>query len=665
MRTSIIFTGIFFALFIIKTHTTQAQCLKSDSLELIKLYNATNGANWRDKWDLSKPVGMWYGITLTDDGCHVKEIDLHHKYLSGYIPELNLPYLEELDLNDNKLNGGIPNFDLPKLEILDLSYNMLDGYIPSFDLPNLKKLYLNDNQLSRDIPNFNCPELLYLYLYNNRLSGAIPDFNFPKLLYLFLENNQLSGHIPNFDLPSLEKLYLGDNRLSGPIQVFDKLFNLDYLYLSNNQLSGSIPNFEKLTKLKYLLLDENQLSGDVPKFDLPNLKWLQLDHNRLNSIPLFNEMPKLEGIYLSHNQLSGAVPNFDLPNLKWLELDHNQLSSIPLFNEMPKLKEIYLSHNQLSEAVPNFDLPNMKRLELDHNQLSSIPLFNEMPKLEEIYLSHNQLSEAVPKFDLPNLTKLDLSHNRLSGAMPDFKNFLPSRFHIECLSKNFFFRNCSVLNLSYNAFTFEGIEQNLNIYDFYYENQDTIPIYKNEKNSLYVKAGGDIKKNSYTWYRDGRKYETIVGDSLFVPTESGTYYCEVRNCVITRKPKYCTYPPYYPCRIKHSQQNLILHSDEILVQIESNGYTQEGLENKQPNNIILYPNPAKENVSISIENVEEKQVNIEVLDRFGGLHMKYSAKQSTNETIKLNTRSLSDGYYYVRIQVDGKQVVVKPLIIAH
>ena len=570
MRTSIIFTGIFFALFTIKVHTTQAQCLKSDSLELIKLYNATNGANWKHKWGLKKPVSAWYGITLTDDGCSVKIIELYRRRLSGHIPNLDLPKLEGLYLYSNELSGSIPNFDLPKLEKLYLSSNKLSGSIPDFDLPKLEKLYL----------------------YSNQLSGQLPNFDLPELKRLSLSDNQLSGQLPNFDLPKLEELYL-----------------------TINKLNGSIPDFD-LPKLEVLNLDINELSGSIPDFDLPKLEVLYLDYNELSGpIPDFDHLTNLRYIYSNNNQLSGPIPNFDLPNLQ----------------------DLKLSNNQLSGPIPDFNLPNLQRL----------------------YLDNNELSGSIPGFNLPNLTKLDLSHNRLSGALPDFKDFLPSRFYTDCMSN---YCSVSILNLSYNAFTFEGIEQNLNIYNIFYENQDTIPIYKNEKNNLYVKAGGDIKKNSYTWYRDGQKYKTIVGDSLFVPTESGTYYCEVRNCVITRKPKYCTYPYYYPCKTKNSEQNLILRSDEISVRISSNSYAQEGLENKQPNNIILFPNPAKESVSIRLEEAKGKRVDIQVLDRFGGVHMKRSIL-FTDETIKLNVRSLSDGYYYVRIQVEGKLVVTKPLII--
>ena len=36
-----------------------------DSLVLVKIYNASNGANWtKGNWDLDKPISSWTGVTL-------------------------------------------------------------------------------------------------------------------------------------------------------------------------------------------------------------------------------------------------------------------------------------------------------------------------------------------------------------------------------------------------------------------------------------------------------------------------------------------------------------------------------------------------------------------------------------------------------------------------
>ncbi len=220
---------------------------RADSLELIKFHNATNGLNWTNKWDLSKPMDTWYGILVNEQGC-----------------------VENITLENNELRGSIPNFRLPNLYILDLRFNQLSGAIPNFTLPSLQVLLLWSNQLSGSIPNFNLPKLYNLHLGLNQLSGSIPNLNLPNLKYLWLPSNQLSGSIPNFNLPDLYSLNLVSNQLSGPIPNFN-LLNLQELRLSDNQLSGSIPGgFQNLKKLELLHVHNNRLAS------LPNISALPI-----------------------------------------------------------------------------------------------------------------------------------------------------------------------------------------------------------------------------------------------------------------------------------------------------------------------------------------------------------------------------------------------------
>jgi Leucine-rich repeat (LRR) protein len=156
-------------------------CRQQDSLELVKLYEATNDPGWTNKWDLSKPMTTWYGIRLNTQGC-VQCIDMDGTVdcgpslnsmgnnLSGVLPDLSFGALTALLLPTNRISGIIPNFNMPNLRVLSLSGNRLSGPIPNFNMPNLQLLYLNNNQLSGPIPNFNMPKLEILHLHNNRLT---------------------------------------------------------------------------------------------------------------------------------------------------------------------------------------------------------------------------------------------------------------------------------------------------------------------------------------------------------------------------------------------------------------------------------------------------------------------------------------------------------------
>jgi len=153
-------------------------CRYNDSLALVTLYNATNGANWTNPWNLNQPMTTWHGVTLNTDGC-----------------------LSVLDLNSNNLTGSIPT-DIGELQdcvYLNLSLNQLSGTIPNTigNLQNLGFLNLRTNQLSGAIPMEigNLQGITFLALNNNQLTGSIPPemAGMQSLGLLYLNNNQLSG----------------------------------------------------------------------------------------------------------------------------------------------------------------------------------------------------------------------------------------------------------------------------------------------------------------------------------------------------------------------------------------------------------------------------------------------------------------------------------------
>ena len=79
---------------------------------LVALYNATDGAYWRNRVNWlteTAPIGNWFGVSTDGDGC-VVVLYLGNNGLSGQLPpELgNLANLDTLDLDGNRLTGEIP-----------------------------------------------------------------------------------------------------------------------------------------------------------------------------------------------------------------------------------------------------------------------------------------------------------------------------------------------------------------------------------------------------------------------------------------------------------------------------------------------------------------------------------------------------------------------------
>jgi GEVED domain/CARDB/Domain of unknown function DUF11/Secretion system C-terminal sorting domain len=294
------------------TNGVNNSCRQQDSLQLVALYNATGGANWQTKWDLSKPITSWYGLSFiqfANDNClRVQKVLLDYNNLVGTIPNLNIPPLRELRLVGNKLTGAIPNFNLPNLEELYLNSNQLTGSVPNLTLPNLVKLELGDNQLTGTIPNLNLPNLEILGFAKNQLTGTVPNLNLPKLKYWYLETNLFTS-VADLTLPNLELLYLDGNRLSGNVPNLNLLPKIYAFSLGNNQLTGNIPNFSQST-LQYMTLSANKLSGSIPNFNLPNIRQIYLANNQLSgTLPNFNQVPNLSLLNVSDNRLSGCLPS--------------------------------------------------------------------------------------------------------------------------------------------------------------------------------------------------------------------------------------------------------------------------------------------------------------------------------------------------------------------
>jgi len=260
---------------------------QTDSLALVAVYNASDGANWaKNKWDLSKPMTEWPAVTLTDGRVTALKLST-----SGVITKEwtlpaeigNLTELTDLRINSNKLTGEIPDevYDLAKLEFLyfqndnitgalspklgqlteltqlyvDRNANMTGG-IPH-EIGNLKKLErinISQSGIGGEIPVElgQCESLLQFMAFNTKLSGELPDiWDMPVLQTVMMHTNPgLTGNLPA-SLGKLKPLAAGT---APSIQLYGCSFtgnipesfaNLPekttQVYVQNNKMSGVIP----------------------------------------------------------------------------------------------------------------------------------------------------------------------------------------------------------------------------------------------------------------------------------------------------------------------------------------------------------------------------------------------------------------------------------------
>ena len=393
---------------------------------LVALYNATDGASWKDNsnWLSGSPVNQWDRV-FTDCNGGVTSLWLPSNQLSGPIPQEvgNLSDLRELYLRENELTGRIP---------AELG-----------NLTNLHALWLGSNrtnQLTGPIP----PELgrltklEVLELSRNQLTGQIPGWlgDLTRLQRLWLGYNQLTGEIPAElgELSHLEWLSLGNNQLTGPIPAeLSRLYNMRWLNLDGGQLTGSIPAWlDNLAKLESLYLDRNQFTGEIPAElgNLLNLEVLRLHRNQLTGeIPAeLGRLPNLQFLALNSNQLTGKIPTElgSLTELQSLYASDNRLTgSIPAeLGGLSRLEWLTLNDNQLTGTIPAELglLTNLKFLFLDGNQLTGEipPELGNLNNLEALYIADNQLSGGIPPElgNLANLETLYIRGNNFTGCIP-------------------------------------------------------------------------------------------------------------------------------------------------------------------------------------------------------------------------------------------------------
>ncbi len=293
---------LFFCFYFVLPNQFLAQCTHPDYNALVKLYNSTDGANWKTNngWKEGaagqncKPC-TWSFIRCISN--RVTEINFPSGTgLNGSLPkELGeLTELRTLNINrEPNLKGTLPSElgNLKKIKIFKIRSTGISGPIPSgIFQSNLSQLFLSRNQLSGSIPSEigNARNLTLLFLNYNNLTGDIPDeiYTLSRATDMFINDNQLTGTVsPKIgQLQSLERMSFGANQLTGTIpEEIGSLRNLSVLKFFENKMTGTIPSsIKNLRRLNEIKINENQFSGWIigELASLSNLTQVQMQKNQ-------------------------------------------------------------------------------------------------------------------------------------------------------------------------------------------------------------------------------------------------------------------------------------------------------------------------------------------------------------------------------------------------
>ncbi|XP_076899554.1 receptor-like protein kinase 7 [Bidens hawaiensis] len=450
--------------------------VRSDEHELLMSLKtalaAESKTNVFDSWNSDVSVCKFAGISCDDSGL-VKEIDLSHQNLSGWIPfdsVCRLQALQRLSFGYNYLHGNVTD-DLNKcssLTYLDLGNNRFSGVMPDvYFMTDLLYLYVNNSGFSGTFPwkslesmrglvvlsvgdnpfdqtplfpeqVLKLTNLTWLYMANCSIGGQIPAGigALKDLISFEISSNYITGEIPS-EISKLNKLWqleLYNNNLTGTLPVgLRNLTNLELFDASTNNLEGDLVEVKFLTRLKSLQLFENKLTGDIP----PEIgEFKQLVNLSLYRNQLTGELPQQLGswsdfnfIDVSENLLTGQIPPDMCKNNKMkdlLMLDNSLTGAIPAsYADCKTLLRFRVSNNMLSGVVPGglWGLPRAEIIDIADNFLegSVTSDIKNANTLGQIFAANNRLSGELPSEIVmaASLNTIDLSHNQFSGKVPE------------------------------------------------------------------------------------------------------------------------------------------------------------------------------------------------------------------------------------------------------
>ncbi|RMF98754.1 MAG: leucine-rich repeat domain-containing protein [Gammaproteobacteria bacterium] len=205
----------------------------------------------------------------------------------------------------------------------------------------------------------------------------------------------------------------GVERLEG----IDRLPNLRVLNLAHNRIAATEPLWS-LQRLEDLDLGYNRITFLEPPSAHLSLLRLNLDHNAIRRLDWLAQFPRLTNLSLAHNEIRDLRPLATAAELTDLNLERNRIDDLAALAQLGQLRWLDIRGNEVAELAPLARLAGLKSLIADDNRIRSVAALATLAELDELSLAGNPLESADALAGLANLRVLILDRTPLPTVRP-------------------------------------------------------------------------------------------------------------------------------------------------------------------------------------------------------------------------------------------------------
>ncbi|GGF01110.1 LamG-like jellyroll fold domain-containing protein [Flavobacterium limi] len=485
----------------------------------------------------------------------------------------------------------------------------------------------------------------------------IPDLNFEnKLIELGLDEGTPDGKVLKENITYETSLQLSSSNISDLTGIED-FEDLRYLDCTNNNLTTinltkndslrdldcsnnkiSLLNLEKNLKLQYLLISDNKITDlNLTKND--SIESISAQRNLLTSLNL-SKNKKLHSLYISYNKLS-TLDISDNTVLENLDVTSNNLTSLNLkngnnlllgnsvnFTENPNLSCIQVD----DAAYSNTNWASLKDATATYNTNCTVEYIalkdsHFEQKLIDLGIDTDGLNGKISSLDISTVTSLNLSNSNVTD-LSGIEKFT-SLINLDCSNNQI-----TNLNLSYNL-----LLETLNASS----NQITsLDLSKNSKLTIvYVVSNPLIFLNLQNGNNTNMIILNVNGKKAAAPMATSFLGLNQLSCI---KVDDAAFSNTNWSKIKEPSTT---YSTSCTLGVEDSVFDK----------VALYPNPTKDEVTISNISLEKATV----YNTLGQLVKSFSLNSfDSNNTISLS--GLPRGVYYVYLTNKDAATVKKVIV---